>query len=238
MISFYTQIVFSLSHSSNAHFQVNWKSLFSLFEVFIKNYLFKTCWAILNSYEFSFFYRISCCSWFKMAASSSWVSTRSKNQELDSPHKRIKDFKSIRKNLEKLGQNLTVLNLAHNAIFEIPDYLTVLCPNLKRLNLANNKIKVVPSHLGSLKKLEHLNLAFNEIKILPVTFGNLICLTHLDLSRNLLTDDSLMNPPKIFDLRTIERLYLSDNFLEKIGPEFGTFGNLKILALRYLQIFQ
>ena len=168
-----------------------------------------------------------------MAASSSWVSTRSKNQELDSPHKRIKDFKSIRKNLEKLGQNLTVLNLAHNAIFEIPDYLTVLCPNLKRLNLANNKIKVVPSHLGSLKKLEHLNLAFNEIKILPVTFGNLICLTHLDLSRNLLTDDSLMNPPKIFDLRTIERLYLSDNFLEKIGPEFGTFGNLKILALRY-----
>ena len=55
MISIYTQNVPSSFHSSNAHFQVNWKSLFSLFEVFIKNYLFKTCWAILNSYEFSFF---------------------------------------------------------------------------------------------------------------------------------------------------------------------------------------
>lgn len=170
----------------------------------------------------------------KMAASSSWVSSRSKTQELDSPHSRIKDFKSIRKSLEKLGTNLTVLNLAHNAIYDIPDYLSILCPNLKRLNLANNKITVVPSHLGSLKKLEHLNLSFNEISILPITFGNLICLTHLDLSRNKLTDDSLLNPPKIFDLRTLERLYLSDNFLEKLGPEFGTFGNLKILAIRYI----
>ena len=163
-------------------------------------------------------------SQFKMASS--------KGEELDLPYKKIKDIKSIRKGLEKHARNLTILNLAHNQIFDIPDYLMGLCPNLKRLNLAHNKIKVVPSDLGSLKKLEHLNLSFNEIDLLPPTFGNLVCLTHLDLSRNKLTDASLLHPSKFFDLRTIERLYLSDNFLEKLGPEFGTFANLKILAVR------
>ena len=131
---------------------------------------------------------------------------------------------------------MTCLNLAHNQIFEIPEFLSVTCPNLTILNLSHNKIKIVSTLIGDLKKLEILNLSFNRIEILPVTFGNLVKLNHLDLSWNKLVDEALHE--NFFHLRTLERLYLSDNFLGKLGPEFGKLTMLKILAVRSVYNFR
>ena len=152
------------------------------------------------------------------------------DQKLEFPFEKIKDVKSIRKSIDRIGFNLTCLNLAHNQIFEISDFLPLTCPNLTILNLAHNKIYMVTNSIGDFKKLEILNLSFNRIEVLPKTFGNLVQLNHLDLSWNKLVDEALHE--NFFQLRTLERLYLCDNFLTKIGAEFGKFGNLKILAVR------
>ena len=64
---------------------------------------------------------------------------------------------------------------------------------------------------------------------LPAQFGNLVELSHLDLSQNNLTLKSI--PKSFFELK-LERLYLSDNAIEKITADFGKLGSLRILAIR------
>jgi Leucine-rich repeat (LRR) protein len=65
---------------------------------------------------------------------------------------------------------------------------------------------------------------------LPPQFGNLIQLYHLDLSQNQLTLKSI--PKSFFELKVLERLYLSDNAIEKITADSGKLGSLRILAIR------
>ncbi len=81
-----------------------------------------------------------------------------------------------------------------------------------------------------LKNLKWLNVGQNQITEIPPNFGNLYNLVHLDLSGNALTLNSF--PKTFFDLMAIERLYLSDNKIERITAEFGQMKSLRILTLR------
>ena len=61
--------------------------------------------------------------------------------------------------------------------------------------------------------------------------GNLLNLIHFDLSHNRLSIQTI--PPNFFELPCLERLYLSENRIEKITENFGKFPtSLRVLALR------
>lgn len=126
-------------------------------------------------------------------------------------------------------QLITRLNLSHNNIESLTEDLFCL-QHLEWLNLAWNKLTIVPSSIDKLKRITWLNLANNKLLELPQSFGNLSYIVHLDLSCNKLSVRSL--PRNFFDLSLLERLYLSDNDLEVVTPDFGRLASLRIFAAR------
>ena len=81
-------------------------------------------------------------------------------------------------------------------------------------------------------QLQCLNVGLNELTELPRTIGNLTEIYHLDLSGNQINLDGL--PTTFFSLKSLERLYLSDNKIEALVKEFSRLSGLQILALRYV----
>jgi Leucine-rich repeat (LRR) protein len=163
-----------------------------------------------------------------MAASKSG----SKTTEIQLVGQRISNINSIKviwRQQDYLHQ-LTYLNLAKNLITSVPVQLFEKCRNLKKLNLFGNRICVLPHNISNLENLNWLNLGSNELTELPNTFGNLVNLVHLDLGGNKLSLSSF--PKTFFGLQSLERLYLSDNNIEKIIADFGSLRNLRILAIR------
>ena len=69
--------------------------------------------------------------------------------------------------LPTLSQNLIYLNLAHNSINELPEFLFAQCLLLQKINLTGNEIAVIPNGIGALIRLHWLNLSFNQIEELP-----------------------------------------------------------------------
>ena len=69
--------------------------------------------------------------------------------------------------LPTLSQNLIYLNLAHNSITELPEFLFTQCLLLQKINLTGNEIAVIPNGIGALIRLHWLNLSFNQIEELP-----------------------------------------------------------------------
>ena len=102
------------------------------------------------------------------------------------------------------------------------------------LQLISSRLTDCQAQMGLIRllfqKLAWLNFGHNQLEELPTTFGNLVNLVHLDLSGNILSLKSF--PKTFFDLVAIERLYLSDNKIERVIPEFGKLASLRILALR------
>ena len=70
-----------------------------------------------------------------------------------------------------------------------------------------------------LSKLKWLDVSINKLTSVSPQMGNLTELFHLDLSWNQLTLDSLHK--NFFTLKSLKRLYLSDNRLERISSDFG-----------------
>lgn len=81
-------------------------------------------------------------------------------------------------------------------------------------------------------QLRSLNVGHNRLERLPGSLGLLINLVHLDVSGNELMDTGL--PRVMFSsAMALERLFISDNKLQRIGSAIGELVNLKILAARY-----
>lgn len=104
-----------------------------------------------------------------------------KNLEvLDLSNNNINTLKNI-----ALYRKLKVLNLKHNLIKVISNYIKNLC-NLKYLDLSHNKLSKI-ENIAKLKKLTHLLLASNYIPTYPTILCTSLNLQYLNLSFNNLT---------------------------------------------------
>ncbi len=72
---------------------------------------------------------------------------------------------------DEVYEGLAILNLAHNAITEIPDNFPCLCPKLVRLDLSHNRLTNVSMPCCFSSELKQINLSYNNI-------------SHIDSSKN------------------------------------------------------
>ncbi|KAJ0177006.1 hypothetical protein K1T71_007015 [Dendrolimus kikuchii] len=81
-------------------------------------------------------------------------------------------------------ENLTVLNLSGKYSGNIE--ATIQFPNLSDLNLSHNNLKVVPDFVLHLKKLQILDLSFNSIEVFDDVPEFCNSIERMDLSKNIL----------------------------------------------------
>jgi len=63
-------------------------------------------------------------------------------------------------------EGLAILNLSHNAITEMPENLSCLCPKLKRLDLSHNQISTVCLPRCFPSELKQINLSYNSFTVI------------------------------------------------------------------------
>ena len=82
--------------------------------------------------------------------------------------------------IEQLGNKVTILNLSHNLLTQLPANLPLLT-NICKLDLSKNMLTELPENFGQLRNLKSLDLYANKIEKLPVSFAQLKSLKWLDL---------------------------------------------------------
>ena len=142
-------------------------------------------------------------------------------------------------------ESLTSLNLASNGISSLPKAIGDL-RGLVELDLSGNEIEgYIPSFIGNLTRLTRLDLSDNEfngnIPIGPTpvpgatpTLNKLTKIVHLDLSDNRFSGAIRS---EIGNLRNLEHLNLSRNFLRSIPAEIGNLTKLEHLNLSHNGLF-
>jgi len=75
-------------------------------------------------------------------------------------------LKTLPPSLQKLTQ-ITKLIVSHNALSEIPEFLSSMSSQFSVMNLSENQISAVPDWIHEFSKLEELNLMGNPISSLP-----------------------------------------------------------------------
>jgi len=126
--------------------------------------------------------------------------------------------------------NLQFLNLNYNQLSGlIPETIGNLV-DLIIIGLRANQLSgPIPSQIGNLIKLEILNLADNQLSgPIPTQIGNLIKLEIITLADNQL---SCSFPPELGALINLTHLYLQQNYISDIPPEFINLYNLQTLDI-------
>lgn len=124
-----------------------------------------------------------------------------------------------------LADSLEILNLSHNRLTDLPDWL----PELKKLRVlfcSNNPFRYVPEILGQCPALEMIGFKSCQIETcspaaLPAVLRWLI-----------LTDNQLAAvPPELGSRARLQKLMLSGNRLTTLPPELAQCQNLELLRL-------
>lgn len=118
-----------------------------------------------------------------------------------------------------LACRLTYLDISNNTIEQLDHAQLDKLHGLVSIKMANNKLSSLPSYFGKFKQLRNLNLSSNNFSVLPEFLCSLPSLVDLDISFN-----SISELPKIGQLRTLERLWVTNNMLH--GPFDETFSQL------------
>lgn len=145
---------------------------------------------------------------------------------LDLSHNALKE---VPEGLEK-SRTLLVLNLSHNSISSIPNTLFMHLTDLLFLDLSNNQLETLPPQmrrLGNLQTLilNHNPLAHFQLRQLP----SLVCLETLHMRD---TQRTLSNLPMSLEtLTNLTDIDLSYNSLPKVPDALYTLPNLKRLNL-------
>ena len=124
---------------------------------------------------------------------------------------------------------LAVLDISNNRLEQLKNAELERLTSLVSIKLANNKITELPPYFAHYRNLRSLNMSSNNLKIFPELICNLRSLVDLDISFNQLT-----SLPKIGQLTTLERLWVTNNDLK--GPFNETFKklvNLKEIDARF-----
>lgn len=123
--------------------------------------------------------------------------------------------------------NLTLVDLSHNRLGEIPpELLDWQC--LNTLILSNNVLKSIPEYILQLHLLEMINLSSNQLTVLPT---QLCCLKFLKIIK-LSSNRIISLPEEIGLLKNCQELDVSDNELTSIPREIGDMTSLLSLNIR------
>lgn len=160
--------------------------------------------------------------------------------------------------LENL-KSLKVLDLAYNQITELDPIIFDL-KDLEVLSMFNNNLTEISPEIGKLKQLKTLAISGNQIEKLPVEITQLTQLEELYLNDMGLGDDAfpagmekLKNlkklsigsdmsgggdgnsfsqiPDWIYELDSLEELWLNFGYIESVSSKIGNLKNLKTLSL-------
>ena len=124
---------------------------------------------------------------------------------------------------------LTVLDVSNNRLEQIDHAELHRVMGLVSLKLANNKLTQLPPNFSYFRQLRSLNLSSNNFTTFPENICSLKSLVDLDISFN-----KLSSLPKIAQLTTLERLWVTNNDLK--GPfneSFRSLVNLKEVDARF-----
>lgn len=162
-------------------------------------------------------------------------------------------------------ESLAVLRMSHNRIRKFSDDLSK-CKNIERLILDWNHISEFPQGVftqNSFEKLEVLNLAHNKLSLLPEDFGTTKDSTqkkesqmrYMDLSYNSiqtlpdnvpkyckslevlnLSHNNLKKLPEKFELKQLQRLFVSFNELKELPKTIGSCSKLAKIRIISNQI--
>jgi Leucine-rich repeat (LRR) protein len=81
-------------------------------------------------------------------------------RELSINHNTI--LRSLPSTLSDLSENLTRLDVSHNALSSLPETIGLLC-NLTSLNVSHNRLTTIPFGVGAIQLLRELNVSHNSI---------------------------------------------------------------------------
>lgn len=124
---------------------------------------------------------------------------------------------------------LTVLDVSNNRLEQLDHAELQRLVGLSSLKLANNRLTSLPINFAHFRQLRSLNLASNNFTTFPEHICSLKSLVDLDISFN-----KLSHLPKIAQLTTLERLWVTNNDLK--GPfneGFKSLINLKEVDARF-----
>lgn len=124
---------------------------------------------------------------------------------------------------------LTVLDVSNNRLEQLDHAELHRLMGLGSLKLANNKLSKLPANFSHFRQLRSLNLSSNNFTTFPEHICALKSLVDLDISFN-----QLSSLPKISQLITLERLWVTNNDLK--GPfneSFQSLINLKEIDARF-----
>lgn len=121
-------------------------------------------------------------------------------------------------------QLLQCICLNHHSLSSLPLHMSVLV-NLKKLELKGNRFSDVPSVLKQLPKLVHLDMSNNRLKDIYNLKG-LSRLLVLNVSSCNLSKESAQS---ISGCERLRRLYLADNPLVDLPPDFYLMPRLELL---------
>lgn len=124
---------------------------------------------------------------------------------------------------------LTVLDVSNNRLEQLEHAELHRLMGLGSLKLANNKLTTLPANFAHFRQLRSLNLSSNNFTTFPEHICGLKSLVDLDISFN-----KLSSLPKISQLVTLERLWVTNNDLK--GPfneSFKSLVNLKEIDARF-----
>lgn len=126
--------------------------------------------------------------------------------------------------------HLERLAIAHNQVSELPAWIGSLRA-LEQVVLINTKIQSLPDTLWSLPRLRTLYLADNPLSTLPAKIGRLAALEEFEFV-NHTAPASLVLPPALFALRTLNTLHISGALLPHMAPGAVNLPNLRALRLQ------
>lgn len=127
------------------------------------------------------------------------------------------------------ASRLTVLDVSNNRLEQLDQAELHRLMALVSLKLANNRLSQLPPSFSHFRQLRSLNLSSNNFTIFPEHICNLRSLVDLDISFN-----KLSSLPKISQLTTLERLWVTNNDLKgAFNESFAGLTNLKEIDARF-----
>ena len=131
-----------------------------------------------------------------------------------------------------LASRLTVLDISNNRLEQLEHANLEELKSLVSIKISNNKLTTLPKHFAQLQHLRSLNLSSNYLRVFPDYLCDLPSIVDLDISFN--TIEAL---PKIGQLKTLERLWATNNSLRGSFPDgFRELTNLKEIDVRFNKI--
>ena len=128
-----------------------------------------------------------------------------------------------------LAIRLTVLDISNNRLEQLEHANLDRLPNLVSIKMSNNKLKHLPKYFGQFKALRSLNISSNYFEVFPDFLCDLRCLVDLDLSFN-----TVRALPKIGQVKTLERLWATNNMLQGTFPDsLSQLEDLKEVDIRF-----